>query len=155
MKKFVFESLEELLEYVNRGEDMWADQEIDRYLGKESPDTNSSYSHNSPEEIFNNPSTDTPNSTKELYPIIKGLVDYSKGKVLTPEEFYNFCLWITYLTPDPDLANNVLSTVLSHHPYIVDDFRKISKQEISPRDSEYLKGLDLIIRNYVNKAQQN
>ena len=142
---FVSESLEQfLLEYrgFTREEDRWADRELDKWEKKSAGiDLNED-----PAEILTYPEDlEVPKGIENIKRVLYKLVDYKKGKDVTPEEFKNLCIWITQVTENPMEASAIVSAFIDQMPKMVEELE-------SPRGKldggKYHEGMDVLANAY-------
>ncbi len=136
---FVSESLEQFLnEWIDRGEDRWADREIDKWEKRESGvDINED-----PTEILTYPEeVEAPVGIDNIRRILRKVVDYKTGKDVTPEEFKNFCIWITRVTKNPMEASAIVSAFIERMPKMVEE---LESERGKLDGGDYHEGLEVL-----------
>ena len=119
--KFVNETLDQVLsEWVDRSEDRWANKRIDQHFRQKAGLNNSE----SPGAILNDPDwVDLPTTHDEIGKSLKNLLDFTNNREVTPDEFKNFCIWVTRLSINEKEAELIISALMSHHEYIYRDIK--------------------------------
>ncbi len=140
---FVSPTLEHFLnEWIDRGEDRWADREIDKWekektgviLGED------------PAEIFTHPEdidVIDPKDIQKIKGILKKLVEYKGGSEVTPEEFENFCIWVTRVAEDSHIGSAIVSAFVESMPSMVDELKAAKGM-----GGKYMSGLEILADKY-------
>ena len=142
---FVSESLEQfLLEYrgFTREEDRWADRELDKWEKKEAGvDINED-----PVEILTYPEeVEAPVGIENIKRILRKVVDYKAKAEVSPDEFKNFCIWITRTTENPYEASAIVSAFIENVPAMVEEF----ESEAGKLDGgKYHEGMEVLANAY-------
>jgi hypothetical protein len=144
MKCFVCESLDQFIkEWVDPAEDRWANRQIDKFKKRESGiDVETD-----PEEILSNPDEVVSPSIENLPDILPKIIEYKKDQEVTPEEFSNFCYWITKLQEKPETILNAISYFIEKNPKL------ISALKSEPPDGgKFNRGFEIIANKFKGKG---
>ena len=97
-------------------------------------------------ETFDPDSRDR-NDQKNLVRVFKSIVDYKRGKEVTPEEFKNFCIWATRISDEPMLVNMIVSKFVELMPGILAEIRSTTD------GGRYGDGLEVLANKF--RGQQD
>jgi len=127
-----------LNEWVNRDEDRWANREIDKWEKEESGVVLSE----DPAEILTNPhDIDVPDfkDVSVIKKILQNLREYKGGADVTPEEFENFCLWVTRVANEPQIGSAIVSAFIESMPSMVKELQSTKGQ-----GGKYVSGFEIL-----------
>ena len=144
-KMLVSPTLEHFLnEWVDRGEDRWADREIDKWEKEKSGVVLSE----DPAEILTHPEDiDVPSDEdiETIKKILRNLVEFKRNSEVTPEEFQNFCLWVTRVSNDPHRGSAIVSAFIENMPSMVQELKSAGREGMGGR---YSSGFELLADKY-------
>lgn len=138
---FVSESLEVFLkEWYNREEDAWANRQIDKWeKEKAGIDPNED-----PSEILTYPEDlDVPKDLEDIKRILFRVIDYKKGDTVSPEEFKNFCIWVTRISENPMQVSAIVSAFIEKMPNIIKEL-----ETGSPDGGAFHEGFEVLADAY-------
>jgi len=144
----VSESLDQFLgEWVDRAEDRWADREIDRYMKRKT----GVVLEEDPEQILSDPyDLDVPSDIPSIKKVLYKLIDYKKGKEVTPEEFKNFCIWVTQASDNPQEASAIVSVFIEKIPSLV----QALEAEKALDGGRYHEGFEVLVDKFRPKGPE-
>jgi hypothetical protein len=150
---FVAKSLNEFLnEWVDKAEDRWADREIDKWEKRESGIN----PNEDPEEILNYPEeVEIPNNVEILRKIIYSIIDLKKRDGIDPEEFKNFCIWVTRIANNPNEAMSIVSGFIERIPSMLEELERNERNEGSLIGGAFHEGFEVLADAYRPKDTDN
>ena len=79
--------------------------------------------------------------------VFKSVLDYKRGKDVTPEEFKNFCIWVTRISDEPILVNGIVAKFVEFFPSILRELKS------TPDGGKYGEGLEILFNKF--RGQDN